>query len=114
VLTADPDLQCRFDATGRLEGHANQSSNPDALQPFLLYYLIDSVRRFEVGPLRLERPETAQAVLLLCIVGTASILGVIVDVKREILPGRARRASQRDVIAALEEEMPELLGELEL
>jgi hypothetical protein len=44
----------------------------------------------------------------------SSILGVVVDVKREIQPGRARRASQRDVIAALEEEMPELLDELEL
>ncbi len=49
----------------------------DALQPFLLYYLIDSVRRFELGPLRLERPETAQAVLLLCIVGMAVISAVI-------------------------------------
>jgi MFS family permease len=49
----------------------------DVLQPFLLYYLIDSVRRFELGPLRLERPETAQAVLLLCIVGMAAISAVI-------------------------------------
>jgi MFS family permease len=49
----------------------------DALQPFLLYYLIDSVRRFELGPLRLERPETAQAVLLLCIVGMATISALI-------------------------------------
>jgi MFS family permease len=49
----------------------------DALQPFLLYYLIDSVRRFELGPFHLERPETAQAVLLLCIVGMATISAVI-------------------------------------
>ena len=43
----------------------------------------------------------------------SSILGVVMDVKREIEPGRARRASQWDVIAALEEEMPELLGKIE-
>jgi MFS family permease len=49
----------------------------DALQPFLLYYLIDSVSRFELGPLRLGQPETAQAVLLLCIVGMATVSALI-------------------------------------
>ena len=44
----------------------------------------------------------------------SSILGVVLDVKREIQPGRARRVSQRDVLAALREEMPGLLDELEL
>jgi Helix-turn-helix domain len=51
-------------------------------------------------------PPSGQGKLFFAPVGS-SILGVIVDVKREIQPGRA-------VIAALEEEMPELLGELEL
>ena len=48
-------------------------------------------------------PPSGQGKLFFAPVGS-SILGVIVDVKREIQPGRARRASQRDVIAALEEE----------
>ena len=49
----------------------------DAVQPFLLYYLIDSVQRFELGGLRLERPELAQAVLLLTILVSAAISALI-------------------------------------
>ena len=72
----------------------------DALQPFLLYYLIDSVRRFEVGPLHLERPETAQAVLLLCIVGMATISAFIGGRLADRV-GRVRIAATGALIQAL-------------
>ena len=44
----------------------------------------------------------------------SSILGVVVDVKREIHPNRVPRLSSREIAAVLEEEMPELLETVDL
>jgi transcriptional regulator with XRE-family HTH domain len=42
------------------------------------------------------------------------VLGVVADVKRAVQPSRVPRLSSRELVAALEEEMPDLLEEVEL
>jgi transcriptional regulator with XRE-family HTH domain len=44
----------------------------------------------------------------------AKLLGVVVDVKREIQPGRVPRLSTKEIVAVLAEERPDLLEQLEL
>ena len=44
----------------------------------------------------------------------SKVLGVVVDVKREVRPDRVLRLSHRELVAALEEERPDLLEEVEL
>ena len=44
----------------------------------------------------------------------SKVLGVVVDVQREVRPDRVLRLSQRELMAALAEERPDLLEEVEL
>ena len=57
-------------------------------------------------------PDVGERRVIVAPVGSR-MLGVVVDVKREVEPSRAPRLSSREIAAALAEEMPDLLESVE-
>jgi hypothetical protein len=67
------------------------------------------------GTLTVYQPSPSGSEQRIHIAPTGSrVLGVVVDVKREIEPSRTIRVSSREIAAALAEDMPELLDTVDL